>query len=87
MTDAVERHTIYRLASDLLLVFKPAGHREPDHAHVHGQRLRVLRGRLRVEHAGATSVLDAASDPLTLPPGERHATEALADTWLVAEDV
>jgi hypothetical protein len=82
-----ERHAVYRLTADLLLVFKPAGHHEPAHIHTRGQRLRVLRGRLRVERGGVAMVLDPASDPLVLAAGERHATEALADTWLIAEPV
>lgn len=80
-----ERRTVYRLAPDLLLVFKPRGHREDEHAHPHAQRLRVLRGALRVRTARTTVTLAAGSTPLTLARGRRHATEALADTWLVAE--
>ncbi|MEW6268469.1 MAG: hypothetical protein AB1689_04125 [Thermodesulfobacteriota bacterium] len=82
-----ERHTVYRLADGLLLVFKPRGHREDVHAHPHPQRLRVLRGALVVRTARAAVTLDADSPPLTLAPGRHHATEALADTWLVAEAV
>ncbi|HEY8516898.1 MAG TPA: hypothetical protein VIS07_15420 [Candidatus Binatia bacterium] len=80
-----ERRTVYRLADDLLLVFKPRGHREEEHAHPHGQRLRVLRGTLVVRSDGAEVTLDAQSAPFVLDPGRRHATEALEDTWLVAE--
>jgi quercetin dioxygenase-like cupin family protein len=83
---AGESHAVYRLAADLLLVFKPAGHREAEHVHTRAQRLRVLRGQLRVERAGAATVLGPASEPLTLAAGESHATVALTDTWLVAED-
>jgi len=80
-----DRRRVYRLAPDLLLVFKPRGHREDEHSHAHRQRLRVLRGALLVRTARTTVKLETASKPLTLAPGRRHATEALADTWLVAE--
>jgi hypothetical protein len=79
------RHAVYRLADDLLLVFKPCGHTESEHEHPYGQRLRVLRGRLEVATARATRVLDARSAPFVLPGGRKHRTTALADTWLVAE--
>jgi len=78
-------HALFRLAPDLLLVFKPRGHRESEHAHGHAQRLRVLRGRLAVATARRVVVLVPASCPLAIPAGRRHATEALTDVWLVAE--
>lgn len=78
---------VYRLAPGLLLVFKPRGHREEQHAHPHRQRLRVLRGALLVSTARRAVTLDGASAPFTLAPGRRHATEALDDTWLVAETI
>lgn len=81
------RHAVYRLAPRLLLVFKPRGHRESEHAHTHGQRLRVLSGALLVRTARSALTLDDPDTPLTLAAGRRHATEALADTWLVAETV
>jgi hypothetical protein len=69
----------------VLLVFKPRGHRETTHAHARRQRLRVLRGGLAVTIGGRRVVLTAASRPLTLRVGVAHATEALQDTWVVAE--
>ena len=66
-------------------MFKPRGHREDEHAHPHRQRLRVLRGALLVRTARRVLTLDDPGTPLTLAAGRRHATEALADTWLVAE--
>jgi len=78
---------VYRLAPGLLLVFKPRGHREEDHAHPHRQRLRVLRGTLLVRTARRAATLTSSSEPFTLAPRRRHATEALDDTWLVAESV
>jgi quercetin dioxygenase-like cupin family protein len=78
-------HAVYRIGPGLLLVFKPRGHRESEHAHPHRQRLRVLRGALRVETARRVVTLDHPDAPLTLAPGRRHATEAVTDTWLVAE--
>jgi hypothetical protein len=80
-------HAVYHLAPGLLLVFKPRGHVEETHAHPHRQRLRILRGVLLVRTARAELRLDARSAPYTLPAGRRHATEALADTWLVAEAI
>ena len=81
----MRRHAVYDLAPGLLLVFKPRGHREEAHRHPHRQRLRVLRGRLRV-HAGREVVtLGPASDPLTVRAGRAHETLALDDTWLVVE--
>lgn len=79
------RHAVHRLAPGLLLVFKPAGHREEPHAHAYRQTLRVLRGALRVHTARSSVVLRARDGTLTIAAGRRHATEALADTWLVAE--
>ena len=78
-------HAVHRLAPGLLLVFKPRGHREAEHAHAHRQRLVVLRGRLALQTTRRKIVLEPSSGPLVLAAGRRHATEALADTWLVAE--
>ena len=82
---ATSRHTVYRLAPDLLLVFKPRGHREAEHVHPHRQRLRVLRGRLAVYTATRTVHLIARNRALTLAAGRAHATLAIEDTWLLAE--
>jgi quercetin dioxygenase-like cupin family protein len=82
---ATGEHAVYRLAPDLLLVFKPRTHREPEHAHAYRQRLRVLRGTLKVETVPASVVLDCVSPAFTVAAGQPHATEALEDTWLVAE--
>lgn len=78
------RHAVYRLAPDLLLVFKPRGHREPPHRHPTAQRLTVVRGRLRVETARRTILLSPRRPTLALSAGRLHATEALAPTWLLA---
>jgi quercetin dioxygenase-like cupin family protein len=84
---ASRTHTIFRLSADLLLVFKPRGHREDTHAHPYRQRLLVLRGRLRV-HAGTRAItLRPASPPFTLAAGRLHDTLALEDTWLVARSI
>ena len=80
-----DRHAIYRLGPDLLLVFKPRGHREGVHAHPHPQRLRVLRGALAVERGVRVDVVTADDAALALAAGESHATEARADTWLVVD--
>jgi quercetin dioxygenase-like cupin family protein len=82
---ARESHTVYELGAGTLLVFKPFAHCEGVHAHPYRQRLRVLKGRLRVEIGRTRLLLDADSDPLELDAGQPHATEALEDTWLVAE--
>lgn len=79
------RHFVLALAPGLLLVFKPRGHREAEHVHPYGQRLLVLRGRLEVRTARAVRQLTPAARPLRIAAGRRHATQALADTWLVAE--
>jgi quercetin dioxygenase-like cupin family protein len=79
------RHAVYRLAPDLLLVFKPRGHVEAAHAHPHRQHLRILRGRLEVRMRARTIRLEAKSRPFTLPARGAHSTVALADTWLIAE--
>jgi hypothetical protein len=78
-------HAVYRLGPELLLVFKPRGHTEEPHAHAYRQTLRILRGALRVRTARSVRVIRPTSLPLTLVAGRRHATEALDDTWLVAE--
>jgi quercetin dioxygenase-like cupin family protein len=78
-------HSIYELDDVMLLVFKPAGHREPTHSHAHAQRLRVLRGRLRVEVGSATMFLEPQDEPLSLAAGQEHATTALEATWVIAE--
>ena len=79
------RHAVHRLAPGLLLVFKPRGHAEEPHVHAHRQTLRILRGALRVRTARSTQVIRPSSKPLTMAAGRRHATDALTDTWLVAE--
>jgi len=81
----LRRHSVFELAPGLLLVFKPRGHREAEHAHPHGQRLRVLRGRLEVSTARAVRELTPSVRPMRIAAGRRHATRALADTWLIAE--
>lgn len=81
------RHAVHRLAPGLLLVFKPRGHAEEPHVHAYRQTLRILRGALRVRTARRTQVLRPTSAPLVLVGGRRHATEAIEDTWLVAESV
>jgi hypothetical protein len=73
------------LADGLLLVFKPNGHREDEHAHAYAQRLRVLRGELEIVSARSTVVLGARSPARIVAAGCKHRTTALADTWLVAE--
>lgn len=78
-------HAVYELGADTLLVFKPFAHCEGVHAHPYRQRLRVLNGRLQVEIGRTKLMLDADSDPLELDAGQPHSTEALEDTWLVAE--
>lgn len=78
-------HAVYRLGAGLLLVFKPRGHTEEPHAHAYRQTLRILRGALRVRTARSTQVIRPSSKPLTMAAGRRHATDALTDTWLVAE--
>ena len=80
-------HAVWTLADDLLLVFKPAGHRESEHAHPHRQRLRVLRGLLAVRIGTREVALGPGARGLTLPADRRHATEAIADTWLLAERI
>lgn len=79
------RHAVYRLAPDLLLVFKPRGHREAEHAHPHRQRLRVLRGELAVRMGTRRVTLAPRSRPLLLTAGRAHDTVAMRDTWLIAE--
>jgi hypothetical protein len=81
------RHAVYRLAADLLLVFKPRGHSEAEHAHPHAQRLRVLRGRLEIRTATRVIRLGPRSRPLRLAAERRHATRALTDTWLIVDTV
>lgn len=76
---------MYRLASDLLLVFKPCGHREPTHAHPYCQRLRLLRGRLAVNLGARRVTLTPTSDRLTVRARLAHGTEALQDTWVLVE--
>ena len=78
-------HAVFRLAPDLLLVFKPRGHREAAHVHPHRQRLRVLRGRLVVRATNRMITLEPGSRPLVLGAGRTHATQAATDTWLIAE--
>lgn len=78
-------HAVYRLGPGLLLVFKPNGHTEQPHAHPYRQTLRILRGALRVRTARTSRVVRSSSAALTIAAGRRHATDALEDTWLVAE--
>jgi quercetin dioxygenase-like cupin family protein len=89
MTDptplASDRHAVYRLGPDLLLVFKPRGHREPVHAHPHPQRLRVLRGLLVVERGTRVDVVERDGAALVVAADEPHATEAREATWLVVD--
>ncbi len=78
------RHAIHTLADDVLLVFKPAGHREAEHRHDFSQHLRVVRGRLLVQVGASQHDLTPASPELTLAPGTPHATLAVSDTWVLA---
>ena len=81
------RHAVYRLAPDLLLVFKPRGHTEAAHAHPYRQRLRILRGRLQVRTARRTVVLTASSHAFLQPAGRAHRTAAVTDTWVLVESL
>jgi len=58
---------------------------ELEHAHSRRQRLLVLRGRLLVRTARRSLVLRPRDPALTLRAHQRHATTALADTWVIAE--
>lgn len=78
-------HRVYRLAPDLLLVFKPRGHREEEHAHERAQRLRVLRGKLTVQIGRTTRILKPGRATFTVPALRAHRTESGDDTWLVVE--
>jgi quercetin dioxygenase-like cupin family protein len=82
---STHRHRVYQLAPGLLLAFKPRGHREAAHTHAHRQRLRVLRGALRVRVGMRTCTLRPGSRPLSIAAGRLHETFALRDTWVVAE--
>lgn len=84
---ASRTHGVFRLAPDLLLVFKPRGHREDVHRHPHPQRLRVLRGQLVVGTGKRSIVLRPDSRPFTLAAGRAHVTIAAQDTWLIAESL
>ena len=81
------QHAVFELARDLLLVFKPRGHREDAHSHAHGQRLRVLRGRLLVRIAEHTHLVTPKSGPLIVRAACHHETRAREDTWLVVEKI
>jgi len=74
---------VYRLSQQALLVFKPAGHREPEHTHPYSQTLHVVAGELAVTSKGRTVTLDAASAPYRVRAREPHATHAMQPTWLV----
>jgi quercetin dioxygenase-like cupin family protein len=78
-------HRVYRLAPDLLLVFKPRGHCEGEHAHERAQRLRVLRGKLTVRMGRTTRTLKPGGATFTVPARRSHRTESGDDTWLVVE--
>jgi quercetin dioxygenase-like cupin family protein len=83
---AVSGSTVYTLGPSLLLVFKPNGHREAVHAHDHGHRLTVVAGVLEVQLERRPSrILRPGDRSLAIAPERRHATRALADTWLVVE--
>ena len=84
---AARGHAVYELAPGLLLVFKPRGHREEEHAHPQGQRLSILAGRMIVRTPRKSEVLTARRAPFSIPAGRRHATEATADTWLVVRRI
>ena len=85
LSASLTEHAVYALTPDLLLVFKPRGHREGAHAHPYAQRLRVLRGRLEVRTARGIVRVAAGDRPLRIAAGRTHETRALADTWLLAE--
>ena len=78
-------HVVYRLAPDLLLVFKPRGHVESDHVHPYTQHVRVLRGRLEIRTPMHVARLGPRGGPLRIAARQRHATRALTDTWLIVE--
>lgn len=78
-------HRLYRLAPDLLLVFKPHGHHEGAHEHERSQRLRVLRGTLVIHLGRSTRILTPRRPTYTIAARRVHRTEAREDTWLVVE--
>jgi len=84
---APTQHAVFKLAADLLLVFKPRGHCEAPHVHMHRQRLHVLRGALRVHVGARATTVRPGSRALNIAAGRMHETLALQDTWLVAEAI
>ena len=84
---ARSRHAVYRLAPDLLLVFKPRRHREASHAHAQRQRLQILRGTLVVRIGRRRITMTPLSRRLVLRAGCVHDTLAVRDTWVLAESL
>ncbi|MCX8071052.1 MAG: cupin domain-containing protein [Candidatus Binatia bacterium] len=78
-------HAVYELTAELLLVFKPQGHREGEHMHEYTQTLRVLAGALEVVVKGKPKRLTAQAAPLVIEAGAVHSTRALADTWVAVQ--
>ncbi len=76
------QHAIFDLGDDMLLVFKPRGHREVEHTHPYAQRLLVLRGRLRLQRRRAVTL--PLGRAVVIAAQQPHSTEALDDVWLLA---
>ena len=74
------RRAVYELEPDLLLVFKPRGHLEIEHAHDYNQRVRLIRGQLEIRYAARRSVLGERSRALTIPARRRY-RRSQADGW------
>lgn len=77
--------TIYELAPDRYLVFRPRDYEHGLHAHPHRYRLRVIKGRLEVVLGSRRVVASPEKKSVTLEPGKPHVTRALEDSWLIVE--
>lgn len=77
--------TIYELAPDRFLIFRPRDYEHPLHAHPHRYRLRVIKGRLEVVLGERRMIAAPDRRVVTLEPGKPHTTRALEDTWAIIE--
>ena len=82
---APQKHAVFQLAPDLLLVFKPRGHREEAHATRIASGYASSAASSWYARRGSRRYCAPAARRSPWLPGERMRRSRCATTWLVAE--
>ena len=76
--------TIFELAPDRFLIFRPGGYHHSPHVHPVRYRFKVIKGRVEVRLDGRLTIA-RPERKVILEPGKCCETRALEDSWLIVE--